>query len=65
MGFWDAISNILSSTANELQEAEEQALNEAKYFSKRQLEEKISRCGNSLTELKKKSVYMNELESRK
>ena len=65
MGFWDAISNILSGTTNELKEVEQQASNEAKYLSKRQLDEKISRCRNSLTELKKKSVYMNELESRK
>ena len=65
MGFWDTINNAIKNAGSDLQAAEQEALREASYLSKRQLEEKIKNCGNSLTELKKKSVYMNELENRR
>lgn len=65
MGFWDAISNALKNTASELQEAEEEASKELEWLSDRQLEDKIRRCGSSLKEIKKKSIYMSEYESRK
>lgn len=65
MGFWDKICNALNGAASELQSAESEAMEEVEYLSDRQLEDRIKKCGNSLTELKKKSVYVNEYERRK
>ena len=53
MGFWDKICNALNGTVSDLQRAENEAMEEAEYLSDRQLEDRIKRCGNSLTELKK------------
>ena len=65
MGFWDKICNAQNGASSELQSAESEAMEEVGYLSDRQLEDRIKKCGNSLTELKKKSVYANEYERRK
>lgn len=65
MGFWDAISNALNRTANDIQEAEDEARKELEWLSDRQLEDKIRNSGSSLKAIKKKCVYVNEYERRK